>query len=74
MIDEKNVFDHPINSYTKTYENTWKFTTSQGHDYTTGCLLDHNYFTKHKMIAIDLSKQQALMPIQKQHKLILLEV
>ena len=30
-------------------------------DYTAGCLLDYNYFKKHyKMIAIDLSKQQAL--------------
>ena len=38
-----------------------KTTTGQGDDYTTGCLLDYNYFKKHyKMIAIDLSKQQAL--------------
>ena len=30
-------------------------------DYTRSCLLDYNYFNKHyKMIAIDLSKQQAL--------------
>ena len=30
-------------------------------DYITGCLLDYNYFKKYyKMIAIDLSKQQAL--------------
>ena len=35
--------------------------TCQGHDYTTGCLLDYNYFDNYyKMIAIDLSKQQAL--------------
>ena len=33
----------------------------QGDDYTTSCLLDYNYFNKYwKMIAIDLSKQQAL--------------
>ena len=32
----------------------------QGDDYTTGCLLDYTYFEKYKMIAIDLSKQQAL--------------
>ena len=32
-----------------------------GDDYTTGCLLDYPYFKDHyKMIAIDLSKQQAL--------------
>ena len=38
-----------------------KIAPGQGDDYTTGCLLDYNYFNKHyKMIAIDLSKQQAL--------------
>ena len=44
----------------KTFENIRKI-TGQGDDYTTGCLLDYTYFKKHyKMIAIDLSKQQAL--------------
>ena len=58
MIDGKNVFDQPINSMTKTYEI---ITTGQGDDYTTGCLLDYSYFKNHyKMIAIGLSKQQAL--------------
>ena len=61
MIDGKNVFDQPINSMTKTYENIRKIATGQGDDYTTGCLLDYSYFKDHyKMIAIDLSKQQAL--------------
>ena len=32
----------------------------KGDDHATGCLLDYNYFNKHKMIAIDLIKQQAL--------------
>ena len=61
MIDGKNLFDQPINSMTKTYENIRKTATGQGDDYTTGCLLDYSYFKDHyKMIAIDLSKQQAL--------------
>ena len=61
MIDDKNFFDQPINSMTKTYENVRKIATGQGDDYTTGCLLDYSYFKDHyKMIAIDLSKQQAL--------------
>ena len=61
MIDGKNFFDQPIKSFIKTYENIQKITTGRGDDYTTGCLLDYNYFKKHyKMIAIDLSKQQAL--------------
>ena len=46
---------------TKTYENIRKITTGQGDDYTTGCLLDYSYFNEnYKLIAIDLSKQQAL--------------
>ena len=61
MIVGKNFFDQPINSMTKTYENIRKIATGQGDDYTTGCLLDYTYFKKYyKMIAIDLSKQQAL--------------
>ena len=40
MIDGKNVFDQPINSITKTYENIRKISTGQGDYYTTGCQLD----------------------------------
>ena len=61
MIDGRNVFDQPINSMNKTYENIRKIATGKGDDYTTGCLLDYPYFKEnYKMIAIGLSKQQAL--------------
>ena len=61
MIDGKSVFDQPIKNNKITYENIRKIATGQGDDYTTGCLLDYVYFKKYyKMIAIDLSKQQAL--------------
>ena len=61
IIGGRNVFDQPINSMTKTYENIRKITTVQGDDYTTGFLLDYSYFKDHyKMIVIDISKQQAL--------------
>ena len=61
MIDGKNFFDQPINSDLKTYENIRRIATGQGDDYTSGCLLDYSYFKEnYKMIAIDLSKQQAL--------------
>ena len=44
-----------------TYENIIKIATGQGDDYATGCLLDYSYFADtYKMIAADLSKQQAL--------------
>ena len=61
MIDEKNFFDQPINNMIKTYGTIRKITIGQGVDYTTGCLLDYTYLKKHyKMVAADLSKQQAL--------------
>ena len=61
MIDGKNFFDQPINSMIKTYENIRKIAIGQRDDYTTSCLLDYTYSEKYyKMIAIDLSKQQAL--------------
>ena len=59
MIDGKNYFDKPIKNNKVTYENG-KITTGKGDDYTTGCLLDYPYFQNYKMIAIDLSKKQAL--------------
>ena len=61
MIDGKNFFDQPVKNDKVTYENIRKIATGQGDDYTTGCLLDYIYFKKYyKMIAVDLSKQQAL--------------
>ena len=43
------------------YDSICKIATGQGDNYTTGCLLDYNCFKNYcKMIAIDLSKQQAL--------------
>ena len=60
MIDGKNFFDQPIKN-DKTYQNIRKSATGQGDDYTTSFLLDYNYFKSYyKVIAVDLSKQQAL--------------
>ena len=45
----------------RTYEFIPKSTTGQDDDYTTGCLLDFLWFKEHyNLIAIDLSKRQAL--------------
>ena len=61
MINGENFFDQPIKSNKVTYENIRKIDTGQGNDYTTGCLLDYPYFKdSYKMIAVDLSKKQAL--------------
>ena len=61
MIDGKNFFDQPIKNDKVTYENIRKNATGQGDDYRTGCLWDYTYFENcYKMIAVDLSKKQAL--------------
>ena len=61
MIDGKTVFDHPVKNGKVTYQNIRKIATGRRDDYTTGCLLDYIYFKiYYKMIAVDLSKQQAL--------------
>ena len=62
MIDGKNFFDQPVKNDKITYENIRKIVTGQGgDDYSTDCLLDYAYFRdNYKIIAIDLSKQQAL--------------
>ena len=61
MINGENFFDQPIKNNKITYDNIRKIATGQGDDYTTGCLLDYPYFANtYKMIAVDLSKQQAL--------------
>ena len=56
MIDGQNFFDQPVKNSLITYDNI-----GQGDNYTTGCQLDYNYFNNYyKMIAVDLSKEQAL--------------
>ena len=61
MIDGRKVFDQPINSMSKTYENIGKIATGKGDEYTAGCLLDYPYFKEnYKTIAIDLSRQNEL--------------
>ena len=61
MINGENIFDQPVKDNKVTYENIRKIATGQRDDHTTGCLFDCPYFKdSYKMIAIDLSKQQAL--------------
>ena len=61
MINGENILDQPIKDNKVTCENIRKVATGKGDDYTTGCLLDYTYFRdSYKMIAIHLSRQQAL--------------
>ena len=59
IIDKLVFFDLPIKTEEEAYEKIKDI--SRNNVYTTGNLLDYNYFKKHyKLIAIDLSKQQVL--------------
>ena len=61
MVDGKDFFDQPVRNNKITYENIRNNATGQGDDYMTGCLLAYTYFKGYyKMIAVDLSKQQAV--------------
>ena len=59
IIDKLAFFDFAIKTVEEEYEKI--IDISRNNEYTTGNLLDYDYFKKHyKLIAIDLSKQQVL--------------
>ena len=54
-----DVFDKPVKSNMRVYDNIRKISTDQGNDCATGCLQDYLYFKDHyKLISIHLSKQK----------------
>ena len=58
LINGRNFYDLPINDQIEKCDEIRKIATGKGDDYTTGCLLDYQYFKDHhQLIAIDLSKQ-----------------
>ena len=61
IIDGRNFYDNPIESDIEKYRELKKVMIGKGDHYTTGSLLDYNYFDKHyKLVAVDLSKQKEL--------------
>ena len=60
IIDGINFYDNPIENNIEKYRELKKVMIGKGEDYTTGSLLDFNYFDKHKLVAVDLSKQKEL--------------
>ena len=59
VIDKLAFFDLPIKTEEEAYEKI--IDISRNNEYTTGHLLDYDYFKKYyKLIAIDLSRQQVL--------------
>ena len=56
LIDGKPFFEIPVKNKEETYQAIIEM--GKNNDYTTGSLLDYEYFSKHyRLIAIDLSKQ-----------------
>ena len=56
LINEKSFFDVSVKNKEEAYEKIRNI--NKNNDYTTGNLLDYEYFSKHyKLIAIELSKQ-----------------
>ena len=61
IIHGRNFYDNPIESDIEKYRELKKVMIGKGEDYTTGSLLDCNYFKKHyKLVAVGLSKQKEL--------------
>ena len=59
LIDGKSFFDMAIKNEEETYKQIIEM--GRNNDYTTGNLLNYEYFSKHyKLIAIDLSKKNEL--------------
>ena len=61
LIDGRNYYNNSISDQIRKYDEIRKIATRKGDYYTTGCLLDYQYFKDHyQLIAADLSKQKEL--------------
>ena len=61
IIDKLAFFELPIKTEEEAYEKIIDISRNRNNEYTTGNLLDYDYFKKYyKLIATDLSKQQVL--------------
>ena len=61
IIDGKNLYDQPIDSDIKRYEDIRKLTTRKDEVYTNGCFLDcHCIKNDYRLTSVDLSRQKQL--------------
>ena len=61
LIDGRNFYDQNVNSSIVRYNELLKMTTARSEDYSTGCLLDYDYYLKDfNIVGIDLSHQAVL--------------
>ena len=58
VLTARSFFDVPVKNKEEAYQKIIEI--SKNNDYTTGNLLDYEYFSKHKLIAIDFGKQTEL--------------
>ena len=59
IINGKNVYEKPINSDIKWYEEISKLIKRQGEYYTTGYYLDYDYIKNHyRVIFVNLSRKK----------------
>ena len=61
MIDGRNHYDQSINDSVTRYTELLKFTTGRSEDFSTGCLLDYDWYLKYfNIAAVELSHQSVL--------------
>ena len=61
LIDERNFYVQNVNSSIVRYNELLKMTIGRSEDYSTGCLLDYDYYIKDfNIVGIDLSHQAVL--------------
>ena len=60
IIDGRNFYDNPIESDTEKYRELKRVMIGKREDYTTGSLLDYDYFKKNYKLVVDLSEQKEL--------------
>ena len=61
IINGRNFHDNPISSEIEQYDELRRVALGKGDNYTTGCLIDFDYFkSNYRLIAVDLSKQKEL--------------
>ena len=61
LIDGRNFYDQNVNNSIVRYNELLKMTTGRSEDYSTGCLLDYDYYLKDfNIVGIDLLHQAVL--------------
>ena len=61
LIDGRNFYDQNINDSITRYNELLKLTTGKSEDYTTGCLIDYDYYVKDwRIVVVNLSHQSVL--------------